>query len=226
MVSGASIFRHFTYEDGEQGMTSIQAPAGGIGRTSDAARLGSKAGFALLRPGDPSSSAGGYRAEYHGNDHTGHGSERWHGISYYFPKDYHQGSNSSTFNDRIIFQFADQGSPMFSLHLDPASEELRLRRKLPERDSNGKPQFEVLGRWPFETGRWYDVVFHAKWTTNNSGLFELYIDGERRVNYQGRTLAERDVTYSKWGIYGQPTRLFFDEMWTANGSGTLETVRP
>ncbi|MGE3962239.1 MAG: heparin lyase I family protein [Dehalococcoidia bacterium] len=225
-VTGAALIRHLTYEDGEREMTSDQAPSGGVGRTRESARSGSSAGYALLKPGDERSYAGGYRAEWHGDDHVGKGAERWHGISYFFPGDYNQGRNSKTWNDRLIFQFADQGSPMFSLHLDVDREQLWVRRKLPNRDSNGNPQFETLGRWDFDPGRWYDVVFHAKWTTDNSGFFEVYVDGERKVAYQGRTLAERDVTYSKWGIYGQPTRLLFDEVWTAEGPGTLESIRP
>ncbi|MCB9484100.1 MAG: heparin lyase I family protein [Dehalococcoidia bacterium] len=226
MVSGAALIRHLTFEDGEAAMTSEQAPPGGIGRTKETARAGSSAGYALLKPGDERSFAGGYRAEWHGDDHAGKGTERWHGISYFFPSDYNQGSNSATWNDRLIFQFADQGSPMFSLHLDVDREQLWVRRKLPNRDSNGNPQFETLGRWDFKPGQWYDVVFHVKWTTDNSGFFDVYFNGERKVAYQGRTLAERDVTYSKWGIYGQPTHLLFDEVWTAEGPGTLESVRP
>lgn len=226
-VTGASMIRHLTYEDGERAMTSEQAPSGGIGRTKEQARSGSSAGYALLRPGDPKSHAGGYRAEWHGDDHIkGPGTERWHGISYYFPSDFNQGSNSATWNDRIIFQFCDQGSPMFSLHLDAKSQELWVRRKLPNRDSNGKPQFQTLARFPFETGKWYDIVFHAKWTKDGSGFFDVFVDGDQKVDYNGRTLAERDFTYSKWGIYGQPTHLYFDEVWTAEGSGTLESVRP
>jgi len=227
LVSGASIARHLTFEDDYSGeMPGIQANPGGIGSTSESARAGSKAGYAHLDDSDGrEAKTDGFRAEYHGSDHAGNGDERWHGISFYFPEDVDQGNNSG-WNDRIIFQFADQGSPMFSLHMDVDAGELWVRRKLPERNSDGKPQFETLGRWPFETGQWYDMVFHAEWSTGSSGSFEVYVDGQRRVNYQGRTLAERDSTYSKWGIYGQPTRLLFDEVWRAEGSGTLESVRP
>ncbi len=224
VVSGAALIRHLTYEDGEPAMTAEHAPPGGIGRTHEAARSGSSAGYALLKPGDARSSAGGYRAEWHGEDHAGKGAERWHGISYYFPRDYNQGKNSATWNDRLIFQFADQGSPMFSLHMDADHEQLWVRRKLP--NGGSAQQFESLGRWDFDPGQWYDVVIHVKWTKDGSGFFEVYVNGERKVAYRGRTLAERDVTYSKWGVYGQPTHLLFDEVWTAEGPGTLESVRP
>src|SRR5690606_16082923 len=86
-VTGASIIRHVTYEDDQPMMTSDQAPPNGVGRQTDAVRAGSSAGYAIVRPGDPRSHAGGFRSEWHGSDHTGDGTERWYGISYYLPSD-------------------------------------------------------------------------------------------------------------------------------------------
>ena len=218
----SSAWRYDSYEPGDPIVEGTQTTTSyGIGVTSSVARAGSSAGFALLKPGDAKWYGGGFRAEYHGNDHiSGPGDERWHGISYYFPEDYNQGSNSSAFNDRIIFQFADQGSPMFSLHVNAAKQELFLRHKRPD------GSFQYLGSWAFETGRWYDVAFHAKWTKDSSGLFELYLDGELAAEFHGRTLSVRDITYSKWGIYGQPTHVIFDEMRIASGPDKLADVSP
>ncbi len=220
-----SLLLDVTYEAGEVGLLGGQSGTARLGATTEAARSGTYAGFALLRPGDERWGGGGYRSEWHGNDHiTGPGAERWHGISFYFPSDYDQGDNS-TWDDRIIFQFADEGSPMFSLHLDADRQELWVRRKLPERNAEGN-RFETLARWPFETNRWYDVAFHAIWTKDDTGRFEVYVDGARRVAYTGRTLAVRSVTYSKWGIYGQPTRLLFDDVRVAEGPDQLRAVSP
>jgi len=222
----ASLLRAVTYEAGTFSDHGMQTSANGLGVTGEAARTGSSAGYAILRPEDPRWSGGGFRAEWHGDDHiSGPGTERWHGISYYFPSDYNQGTNS-TWNDRIVFQFADEGSPMFSLHLDARTQELWVRRKLPERDSGGNPQFEELARWKFSTERWYDVAFHIRWTRDGSGVFEVYVDDVKKVAYEGRTLGERDVTYSKWGIYGQPTKLFFDDVRILEGADGLSLVNP
>ncbi|MGE3961007.1 MAG: polysaccharide lyase [Dehalococcoidia bacterium] len=216
------VFRHTGYEAGVSIVEGAHTGTkDGLGTVTRVHRSGSQAGYALLRPKDPSWSGGGYRSEWHGDDHiSGPGDERWHGISYYFPKDFNQGKNSRAFNDRIIFQFADQGSPMFSLHVDAGKKQLFLRRKKPEGG------YQYLGRWSFQTERWYDIAFHVKWTKERTGIFEMYLDGDRVASYSGRTLAVRDVTYSKWGIYGQPTRLYFDEVRIATGPGQLEAVSP
>ena len=220
------LIRQTIYEPGWDLVEDSQSSTSdALGLTTDASLWGTHAGYALLRPGDPRWDAGGYRAEWHGNDHiAGPGTERWHGISYYFPRDYHQGSNPKTWDDRIIFQFADEGSPMFSLHMDVDSQELWIRRKLPERGPDGLPQFETLGRWRFEQERWYRVVFHAEWTKDSDGVFDVYVDGKPKVQYRGRTLAERSVTYSKWGIYGQPARLLFEDVRIAEGPNAMRAV--
>ncbi len=223
----AAVFRSVSYESGLSTTEQSQTSADGLGTTQEAARRGVSAGYALLRPDDPRWSGGGFRAEWHGEDHTsGPGAERWHGISYYFPSNYNQGRNAATWDDRIIFQFADEGSPMFSLHLDAARQELWVRRKMPEKNTDGSPRFQELARWKFSTQRWYDLAFHIRWTKDGTGVFELYVDREKKVDYRGRTLGERDATYSKWGIYGQPTRLLFDEVRIASGANGLDAISP
>ncbi|MCA9847817.1 MAG: polysaccharide lyase [Dehalococcoidia bacterium] len=189
----------------------------GLGTTSTA-RAGRQAAVALLKPGDPQWWGGGYRSEFHANDHISSG-ERWYGISYYFPKDYNQGKNKA-FNDRLIYQFTDNGAPVFSLHVDAAKQQLFLRHK---RSDGG---WQYLGRWKFETNRWYDVAFHVKWSKSKSGLFELYLDGKKVATYTGRTLGARGSTYSKFGIYGQPTKVYIDEFRMASGSNQLKAVSP
>jgi hypothetical protein len=218
--AAGSLLRQTTYESGapiveEQHSSTAHA----LGTTSAVSRLGARAGFALLKPGDPRWHAGGFRAEWQAKDHTsGPGAERWHGISFYFPEDYNQGSNPSTWDDRIIFQFVDEGSPMLSLHIDAARQQLWVRRKAAD------GSFHSLGRWSFETERWYDIVFHSVWQKDASGRFEVFVDGTQRVSYTGPTLAVRDTTYSKWGIYGQPTHVIFDEVRIAEGSNLMGLV--
>ena len=46
------------------------------------------------------------------------------------------------------------------------------------------------------------------------------------AEFHGRTLSVRDITYSKWRIYGQPTRVIFDEMRIASGPDKLADVSP
>jgi len=220
--STSGLLRHTTYEPGSPTREEAHTATSHALSTTSIARTGERAGVALLKPGDPTWHAGGYRAEWHAQDHVGAGKERWQGISYYFPRDYNQGKNS-TWNDRIIFQYTDEGSPMFSLHLDAERQQLFLRRKT---STGGTQTFQELGRWSFQTDRWYDIAFHAVWSKGGDGVFEVYVDGEREVSYRGRTLAVRDTTYSKWGVYGQPTKLYFDEIRIAEGPNRLADVTP
>lgn len=220
-VDGATLLSRITFEDGERDRPNAHAHQHSVGTTDSVSRSGSKAGYSLLSPDDRPVSSGGYRAELWGDDLAQSGDERWNGISYYIPHDYDQGSNSRTWNDRIIYQFTDTGSPMFSLHLNADGDEMWVRRKLPDKGPDGEPRFQTIGRWSVDTGRWYDIVFHARWSTGGSGFFEVYVNGDLQADYEGRTLAERRSTSSKWGIYGQPTKLYYDDVWMAEGSGTL-----
>src|SRR5690606_29213714 len=116
--------------------------------------------------------------------------------------------------------FADGGSPLFSLHLDAESQELFLRRKKPEGG------YQYLGRWAVETQRWYDVAFHVKWAKDKSGVFEFYLDGQLMASYSGRTAHNSDEIFTRWGINGQPTKLYFDEVRIASGADKLGAVSP
>lgn len=216
--ASTNLLRYTGFEPGVKLIESKHvATSYGIGSTTTR-RAGRQAAVALLKPGDPQWLGGGYRAEFHANDTLSSG-ERWYGISFYFPKDYNQGKNGA-FNDRIIYQFTDNGAPVFSLHVDAARQELMLRRKKLEGG------WHYMGRWKFETERWYDIAFHVNWTKSSSGLFELYVGGKRIARYEGRTLGSRGSTYSKFGVYGQPTRIFIDEFRMASGPGKLSAVSP
>lgn len=66
-------------------------------------------------------------------------------------------------------------------------------------------------------GKWHDVLVHAKWTQQDNGFTEIYIDGELVVNYKGytRTAGNHDV-YFKYGIYrhgsNQTSVVYYDEI--------------
>jgi hypothetical protein len=68
------------------------------------------------------------------------------------------------------------------------------------------------------------VVVQAIWSKSNEGAFKVFIDGVEKSSYNGRTLAVRTSTYAKWGIYGQPTHLFFDEVKIAEGPNGFDVV--
>ncbi len=213
-----------SFEDGEGVVASTQATdKHGLTTTEDAVRMGARAGVALLEATDGQYRGRlGYRAEWQSEYHAAMDIDYWYGASYYLPADWDQGKNDNFFNDRIIFQFHEGtgASPAFSLHIRPDPLEFFVRR----REDEG---FDYLWEGELEEERWYDFAFHVRWTDEDDGLFEVYLDGEQVVSYTGPTLVDGKSVYTKWGIYGQPTKLLVDEVGIAIGMAQgLNVVSP
>ena len=221
----ATLLQRVTYELDEHRIESQQIAAEhGLSITTDTARQGRAAGEALLREGDPQyRDRLGYRSEWQSEVRAGQDDEYWYGVSYYLPDDWdEQGTNDDYFNDRIIYQFHEGtgSSPAFSLHLDAQQSRFFVRKR------EGDGRFSYMASLPFDEERWYDFVFQAKWTHEGNGYFYVYLDGQVIDAYQGPTLVDGESIYTKWGIYGQPTRLFFDEVRIARGPRGLQVVSP
>ncbi len=213
----ATQLRRMTFEAGEtpgKGDLQQASAAGRIDVTEETSRLGDAAGVATLLPADPQYRGNrGYRSEWQSAFRAQAGGEYWYGVSYYLPEDWNQGTNRE-FDDRIIFQFHEgsSGSPTFSLHLDEERERFLVRHRKPD------GTFEYLGSAPFEEERWYDLAFHVRWSEDGDGAFRFFVDGRQEGAYAGQTLNEESSVYTKWGIYGQPTRVFFDEVRIVEGA--------
>ena len=112
----SNLIRRTTYEGGETRLEASQTvTADGLTTTTEAARLGKRAGVALLQPETPEWKGNiGFRSEWHGVDRVELGVERWHGMSYYLPADWHQGSRSGSWSNRIVYQYHTAGGPGWS----------------------------------------------------------------------------------------------------------------
>ncbi|MCK9494986.1 MAG: polysaccharide lyase [Dehalococcoidia bacterium] len=228
-VSPAVLVDSVTYESGEQAQISLQASADDALTTTDReVREGVTAGVALLREGDGQFRGDlGYRSEWQSDFHAEEGHEYWYGISMYLPEDWDQGENTNFFDDRIIFQFHEGtgSSPALSLHINADQGLFTVRRRA--NDHRDGDDFEYLGSMPFETERWYDFAFHIKWSQDDDGFAHIFADGEEVRDYEGPTLVDGESVYTKWGIYGQPTRILIDEVRIAEGGeGGLALVSP
>ena len=212
-----------SYEDGEE-VPYSQAPSDDrLGFTSSIVREGSRAGTVLLLPDDPAYRGNlGYRAEWQSDVYGQEGREYSYGASYYLPDDWNQGRNPKTFDDRIIFQFHEGNgkSPTFSLHLDADRGRIFVRH----REDNGN--FDALWSTELKTDSWYDFAFRAYWSRGNDGFFQIYLDGRLQYQYNGRTLNDSNRIYTKWGIYGQPTKLIVDEVSIVEGADGLFDATP
>lgn len=233
-----SLLRTTSYESGEDRAESAHTKTSyGLGTTTEAARSGASAGYALLLPGDPKSN-GGYRAEWHGVDSVGQGLERWQGISYYLPADWDQGDEPRTSDRRTIFQWHTTGSysrsgqvsPIYGLQIIEKSSgpTYVFYRKDDYRKSDGSLGSTKVPLWQMrvQTGVWLDFAFNTIWSTGSDGKLVVYVNGREVYSHYGATLAGNTGVYSKWGIYGQPTRILFDEVRIAEGANQLATVSP
>jgi hypothetical protein len=194
----------------------------GLRPTTAAFRTGRSAGEALLKRDDPRIPGLRYRSEWESAVRAVADEEHWYGVSFYLPSDWNQGTNDDTFDDRIIFQFHEGtgGEPAFSLHLDAHSERVVLRRK------EARNEFDYIWSTPLVTEQWYDVAVAAKWTREADGYFNVFLNGVPQRQYSGPTLVDGSIVYTKWGIYGQPTRILFDEVRIARGLDGLDAVSP
>jgi hypothetical protein len=215
-----------TFEDVEE-MAQLAGPQSGVdgrlGTTDEAARRGDRAGVALLEPGDPQWQGNmGYRSEWQSEFRAERGVEYWYGVSVYLPADWHRGRISNFFNDRIVFQFHEGtgGEPAVSLHINAEAGRILVRRKLP----GGR--FDYMWSTQLVEERWYDWAFNVKWSRGDDGFFHIYLNRRLVYEHKGSTLVDGSIVFAKWGIYGQPTRIFFDEVRIAEGPGQLHAVSP
>jgi hypothetical protein len=152
--------------------------------------------------------------------------ERWYGASYYLPADWDQQGTNSGFLGNIVFQFHKTDSagwsPIYGIEI--RNQQWRFFRK--DEDRYNTP----LWTQPITEETWIDFVIHVKWTTDNSGYIEFYRNGQLMYSDYGiRTMNSSESgigPYVKWGIYGQPARIFFDEVRIAEGPNMLGAMSP
>ena len=100
------------------------------------------------------------------------------------------------------------------------------------------------------TGTWIDFVIHSVWDkrpsddNKNKGLHELFINGTKKLHYEGQTMWRKGKTVTQFGIYGSkeirpflgsmpshskarsiPRIAFYDEIWAKKECEKLKLER-
>jgi hypothetical protein len=183
------------------------------------------------------------------------GSENWYGFSIYVPMDWQPDSQSNILAQWHAATGPDghevgDGSayPPISIDLQDDTWRVKINWNTIGAGSKG-PGF---GQKVFEIGKlkkgvWIDFVAHAIWSGDaTKGKFELWLDGQKVVDYAGGTeyVAQKNGTYFKIGIYHplwkphyptkqaedtgitRPVVVFDDEVRTAGASGSFDAVKP
>lgn len=164
----------------------------------------------------PPNGPGGFRCEWHHQDHAEEGVTRAAAFELLIPADYDLGTNSG-FNDRIIFQVHENdGSPVFSLHIDEQDRSVWFRHK------KADGSFEYGVELAFTPGTPLPIAFAVRYSRDGTGFFEGWSGRTRIARWDGATLNPNGrAPYMKHGIYGQPTKVLFGDMRIAEGPDAL-----
>lgn len=192
-------------------------------------RSGNSAYRSLLKKGDPLYKGSG-RAEIQLENFPAT-SERWVGISIYFPP---EGDKSYT----SIFQFHTKPgrgqkwtSPPFQLIM--RDDQLSLKRYAKGTTGVGTKN-ETWNLGTVTRGKWMDFVFRIKNSSGEDGLFEAWLNGQQVVQYQGVTmLPGARGNFVKMGAYkgrGNPantdTPIYYDQFRIGDENATYSDVVP
>lgn len=210
----AVILLRLNYETGDfRQWTAVQAVAGGAKIVRRPVRQGRRAARFVVRPGDNPINASGERAEVLRRTGEKEGTTSWWAWSTYFPSGFH--ANSGSWN--VFTQWHHTGHlcppPVsFQVNNSRSPAKLKLRVWGGRLDTSTCDNSSRRG-WNFATlrrGRWYDFVFHVRWSAKPSiGFVNLWVNGRVRVPkthlatlYEGQGIAS-----VKQGFYRGPSSL-------------------
>ena len=196
-----------------------------------------------------------------------HKQDYWYTTSFYFPKEH------KFYHKQSVFQFhSNEGPyhPPFHLEIFPkegliasisTSEGVYADK---ENACGGsvkqtinyceKAKLEYLVMSPDELesslGKWTDLVIHAIWDKRasdhekNKGMIEVFINGKKKLHYEGQSMWDIGLTVMQLGIYQSkeaktfkgktpslkemkdtPTIMFYDEIWAKKKCQDLQLDR-
>jgi len=198
------------------GMSITQtATSYGITATTEQANEGTKSFKSVVKKTDPSIS-GGYRSEITFPGITDQG-EKWYGYSTYFESiplggghvvQWHP--NNSTGSATLSLW---TGDGKFMVVRNPSGTNVNTYQ------SNTQT---IVAK------RWYDIVWHVKWSSSSDGLIEMWIDGVKYFSYTGVT-AQTGV-YFKLGqnlwVRNNDGIIYYDNIRIGGSGSTYNDVAP
>lgn len=165
--------------------------------------------------------SGGYRVEFQSDKYFKPAADLWYGYSMYF-----ENFKASGVNDHIPQWHPTISGGSASLGIYTGSNTFHVRLN-PEGDESA---FTLKNGKQIVNGKWYDFVWHVKWAANG-GRVELWIDGEKYVDYTGATLTKGGTPYFKLGLNrfasSNTSKIFYvDAFRIGNASATYKDVAP
>jgi len=166
-------------------------------------------------------------------------SEGWYGFSQYFPDSY-----VSDDTEEVVGQWHDQSddgehvarSPSNALITGSDRIKWMIRwdedRIMDSGYSDGTIYID-LGKIP--KNKWIDWVVHIKFAHDNTGVLEVWKDGEKVINRQNMPNSYNDESYPylkfgvykwKWGTVSSPRVIYYDEVRIGNENSNFNDVNP
>jgi len=170
---------------------------------SEIVRIGRYACRFELRPGDYVSQ--GRRAELKDPFNAPYDEPVWYGFSFLIPEDFPVAEPAGC----VVAQWHDQailgdpsGKPLVALRYREGSLVVTgAYARVASPDPDLRHAFLKLARFPL--GRWHDVVLRAVFSRFGTSEIDLWLDGEKRVAWEGRLGYENQPQgpYFKLGMY-------------------------
>lgn len=189
-----------------------------ITQSNTIAREGSSSFRAEVKASDASTSSG-YRAELMTGGYTTT-SEVWYGYSTYF-----QNWNAFSGGEHVVQWHPNNSTGSAELSLQTAANKFDVVRSI-----NGANSRQTGTLKTIVPNKWYDFVWHIKWSTGSTGLIELWIDGAKYYSYTGKNMSS-SIPYFKFGInrwnMGNSSRiLYYDNLRVGSAKATYNDVAP
>jgi hypothetical protein len=139
------------------------------------------------------------------------GAEQWWAHSILFPDDYVApvATSADPWAWGVVFNFhhtGSQGQANFQIEALPGQAGLRFAISAGPQISSGAPDSPTL-RWPIGQilkNSWYHFLYHVKWSSGGDGVFDAWVNGERKLAHRGATLYAGQGCYLKLANYHTP----------------------
>lgn len=172
--------------------------------------------------GSDGSTSSGYRAELITSLEKKYGapSEVWVGYSTYF-----QNWNAFSGGEHVIQWHPNSATGSAELSLQTAANKFDVVRSLSGTNYRQSGTLKTI-----VSNKWYDFVWHIKWSSGSTGLIELWIDGEKYYSFTGKTCSANPPYFkfgiNRWNIGSSNRVLYYDNLRIGNANATYKDVAP
>ena len=196
-ISWRGNFETGSFNQWSLGVQALQGPAQVV---STRARDGNHSARFEVRPNPDPNGPGGERSEVLTGTGERAGAESWWAWSTYFGEDFRptEGTHWNIFTDWHNTAPSGQANVHFEVNTLTSPWTIQMRTFGGQQDQNQRI-FELSD---FKRNAWVDFVFHVRWSPDNTGFVEAWVDGQPVLPLTNTpTIYEGQGVYLKQGLY-------------------------